>query len=273
MSERFKAAAIQMNTILYDKLENLSKARSLVEQAIEQQAKLIVLPELFNTGYRVEDRDLEMAECIPGTTTSWMEDISKQHKVYLVAAILEKGLTQGTVYDTAILTGPKGLIGTYRKTHLWDMENVRFTKGNEFPVYATPLGNIGMQICYEVGFPEGARILTLKGADILVYPSAFGAARSYAWDLATRARGLENGAYVIASNRSGTEKEETIFGGRTRIVDPTGKVLSEAIADDEVIISEIHLDQIVQQRHAIPYLRDLNKPLYERVFSEAFKST
>jgi predicted amidohydrolase len=116
-----------------------------------------------------------------------------------------------------------------------------------------------MQICYEVGFPEGSRILTLSGADIVVYPSAFGKARLYAWDVATRSRALENGIYVIACNRTGTEKGETTFGGTSRIVNPEGKILAEASQEDEVILSEIDLDVVARQRRTIPYLRDLNK--------------
>jgi len=256
-----KVAAIQMNCTLGDRDANLVKAKQLVEQAIKSNAQLIVLPELFNTGYRVEERDIELAEPIPGPTTDWMKEIAERFQVYMVGAILESGESSGLVYDTAVIVGPEGLIGTYRKTHLWDQENVRFTKGNEFPVYITPLANIGLQICYEVGFPEGSRILSLKGADILIYPSAFGLPRLYAWDVATRSRALENGAYLIAANRTGIEKEETVFAGHSRIVDPLGQVLAEAEQDDDVIVMEIDLQLVVKQRRTIPYLRDLNRKL------------
>jgi predicted amidohydrolase len=254
-----KVAAIQMNSIPYQVDENLKKTKHLIDVAVEQSAQFIVIPELFNTGYRVEEKDVELAESIPGPTTDWMMSIAKQYKIYLTAAILESGVSQGLVYDTAVLVGPEGLVGSYRKTHLWDAENTRFTKGEEFPVFDTPWGKVGLQICYEVGFPEGARMLTLKGASIIVYPSAFGKARFYAWDIATRARALENGAFVIAANRTGTEKGETFFGGHSRIVDPCGHILAEATEEDEVITVEIDLGHVTQQRRTIPYLRDLNK--------------
>lgn len=262
MSHRFKVAAIQMNCILGNKQENLAKAKKLVEQAIQQGAKLIVLPELFNTGYRVEEHDWELAEPIPGYTTDWMSEISARNGIYLVGCMLEKGQTKGLVYDTAVVVGPDGLIGSYRKIHLWDTENTRFAKGEEFPVFDLGIVRLGMQICYEVGFPEGARILTLNGADIVVYPSAFGKARLYAWDVATRSRALENGIYLIACNRTGTEKGETTFGGTSRIVNPEGKILAEASQEDEVILSEIDLDVVARQRRTIPYLRDLNKSVF-----------
>jgi predicted amidohydrolase len=211
-----------------------------------------------------------LAESIPGgPTTEWMTQIAKRSTVYISAAILESGSSNGVVYDTAVLVGPEGLVGSYRKTHLWDKENIRFAKGDGFPVFETALGRIGLQICYEVGFPEGARILTLKGADILLYPSAFGEARLYAWDLATRARALENGAYVIAANRMGTEVDETTFGGHSRIIGPCGNVLAEAKQEDEVIISTIDLQKVIDQRRTIPYLRDLNKAVIYRQFLES----
>jgi predicted amidohydrolase len=252
-------AAIQMNCIPADLGANLRKAKSLIDAAVERGAQLIVLPELFNTGYRVEEKDVELAESIPGTTTEWMKQLAQECNVYITGAILETGESNGLVYDTAVLVGPEGVMGRYRKTHLWDTENTRFAKGDEFPVFETPWGKIGLQICYEVGFPEGARIMTLKGANIIVYPSAFGSARLYAWDLATRARALENGAYVIAANRTGTEKEVTTFGGHSRIIGPCGNVLEEAKQDDDVIVAEIDLQKVIDQRRTIPYLRDLNK--------------
>ncbi|WP_270584102.1 carbon-nitrogen hydrolase family protein [Bacillus smithii] len=254
-----KVASVQMNCILHDKQKNLEKALHLIEEACQQGAQLIVLPELFNTGYRVEELDLELAESIPGELTKKLEKVAKEKNVHIIGCILEKGEVLGTVYDTAFIVGPNGLYKEkYRKIYLWDQENVRFKKGNRYPVIDIGWAKIGLQICYEVGFPEGARILTLKGADILVYPSAFGLARSYAWEVATRSRALENGVFVIASNRTGIEKEVTEFAGNSRIVDPKGTILKEAKLMDEVIIAEISLNEVTEQRCQIPYLRDLN---------------
>ncbi|MFD2245338.1 carbon-nitrogen hydrolase family protein [Pontibacter ruber] len=263
---KIKVAAVQMGCILGDREANLRKAETLMGEAIKAGAKLVVLPELFNTGYRVEERDVELAETIPGPTVEWMQVLARRHNLYLVAAILEHGLTKGIVYDTAVIVGPDGLLGTYRKTHLWDVESIRFTKGEEFPVFQTEFGTIGLQICYEVGFPEGARVLTLKGADIILYPSAFGKAREYAWKIATRSRALENGAYVIAANRTGTEKEVTEFGGGSCIVNPWGEVIDEASQEDEVIVSEIDLQEVIDQRRRLPYLRDMNKSLFAKEY-------
>jgi predicted amidohydrolase len=264
---RLIVAAIQMNCTLGDLQANLQKAGRLLASAAGKGVRLAVLPELFNTGYRVEERDVQLSEPIPGPTTEWMVKQSRKSDMYLVAAILETGMSSGLVYDTAVLTGPEGVIGIYRKTHLWDQENTRFTKGDQFPVYPIGSYNLGMQICYEVGFPEGSRILTFNGADILAYPSAFGKARLYAWDIATRSRALENGAFVIASNRTGLEKGVTEFGGNSRIVDPAGTVLAEAVHEDDVITAELDLSMISEQRRTIPYLRDFNRSLISREYN------
>jgi predicted amidohydrolase len=272
IADTLKIASIQMNCELGDKEKNLAKASALIKEAAAKGAKMIVLPELFNTGYRVEESDVDLAETVPGPTTDFLGRLASELDVYLIAAILETGVSRGVIHDTAVIIGPKGFIGSYRKIHLWDAENTRFTKGEEYPVFDTSFGKVGLQICYEVGFPESARILTLKGADIIFYPSAFGKARYYAWDIATRSRALENGVYVIASNRTGTEKGETIFGGISRIVTPNGSVLSEAVNDDDIIISEINLKEVVRQRREIPYLRDFEKGIISREYKNSHRN-
>lgn len=255
-SDMVMVAAIQMNCVLEDKSSNLSKAKLLIEQAINNGAKIIVLPELFSTGYRVEDNDYELAEEVPGPTTDWLEKICRNAHVYIIGCLIEKDMAD--VYDTAVVIGPNGIIGKYRKIQLWDLESTRFKGGQELPVFNIGIIKIGIQICYEIGFPEGTRSLTLKGADLIIYPSAFGKARHYAWDIASRARALENGVYIIAANRSGTEKIETVFNGRSRIIDPQGQILKEASHQlEEVIFTEIDRTVVERQRKALPYLEDL----------------
>ncbi|WP_019121165.1 carbon-nitrogen hydrolase family protein [Brevibacillus massiliensis] len=261
LTTTLNVAAIQMNCLPGDKAGNLRKAQELVERSIKQGAKLIVLPELFNTGYRVEENDDALAEPIPGDTTNWMFELCKQNNVYIIGCILEKSEIKGVVYDTAVVVAPQGIIGTYRKIYLWDAEKLRFGKGEEYPVFDLGIARVGIQICYEIGFPEGSRILSLKGADLIVYPSAFGKARLYAWDVATRSRALENGSFVIAVNRTGTEKDETTFGGCSRIVGPQGDILAEATEEDQVIVAALDLSLVTSQRRNIPYLRDINKTL------------
>jgi predicted amidohydrolase len=256
-----KVAAIQMDCIPGNRKDNLAKSISLLEESIDCGAKLVVLPELFSTGYWVKDLDMELAETIPGETTLTLESIAKERNIYISGAILEHGEARGLIYDTAFIITPKGNHGIYRKICLWDTEKNRFKSASASPsVFNSDIGYIGLQICYEIGFPEGARMLTMQGADILLYPSAFGKPRLYIWDIATRSRAIENGVYLIAANRSGTEDNGKIeFAGHSRIVNPKGEILAQAENTDQVILADLDLNMIAEQRRAVPYLSDLPK--------------
>ena len=257
MGEVIKVAAVQLDCILGNKDANLILTKNLIKKAAKQGAKIVVIPELFDTGYRVEDEDSKMSSTIPGTTTDYISTLCSELNIHVVGAIIER--YEDSLYDTAFIVGPKGLKGIYRKNYLWDKEIFRFNKGNSiYPVFDIGFCKIGVQICYEIGFPENARILALQGADIIAYPSAFGKPRLYAWKIATRSRALENGCFVIASNRIGTEMKDTVFAGNSRIVNPKGEVLAEAGIENDVIAVDIDLQLIEEQRNAIPYLKDLN---------------
>ncbi len=268
MTSTVKVAAIQMNCFMDGKEKNLKLAGKLIDCAGTEGAALIVLPEFFSTAYRVEERDYELSEIIPGPTTDWMHNYCKKHNTFLIGAIIERDICDGVMYDTAVLVGPNGYIGKYRKVCLWGTEVLRFKSGSDYPVFDLGFAKVGIQICYEVGFPEGARILAQKGANLLAYTSAFGLKRTYVWDIATRARALENGVFVIDSNRYGLEKGETDFAGKSRIVNPQGTVLCEATEENEVIIAEINMDEVSEQRLALPYLRDYKKKLFVEKLSE-----
>ena len=154
-------------------------------------------------------------------------------------------------------------MGTYDKVHLWDNEELRFQNGCKVPA---PINygdlHIGMQICYEIGFPDISRLMVLKGANVIIYPAAFGRARYYVWDIQSKARALENGIYVIAVNRAGVDDNTVFLGGHSRIVAPNGEVLCEAGRDeDAVLVAEIDIDKCTEARRTVPYLRDLNKAL------------
>jgi predicted amidohydrolase len=267
MDQKIVVAAAQMNCTLNDKKANLDLAYSLVKEAKGVQLDLVVFPELFNTGYRVEENDSALAEPIPGPTSDWMQKLCKEFHVYAIGAILEQcPKRRGVIYDTAVLVGPKGIIGRYRKIFLWQNEAMRFSRGIDLPVFDLGFAKIGIQICYEVGFPDSSRILTLKGADILVFSAAFNKVRTYAWDIATQARALENGLFVVASNRYGIEKNETAYSAHSRIIDPRGEILIEAVRENELIIQEIDLNLVKEQREALPYLRDYDIQFFAQQF-------
>jgi len=150
---------------------NLERSLHFIRRAAAEGADLVVLPELANSGCDLGTRDqaLDLAEEIPSgpTVRAWSEE-AEEFGVCVVGGLLEK--EGDTLYNSAFLVGP-GVLGRYRKTHLWDKEKLRYEPGRELPVFDTPLGRIGVLICYDIWFPEAARTLALKGAQILCAPS------------------------------------------------------------------------------------------------------
>ena len=257
-----KVAAIQMDCSLGDRAANMAKAKSFVEKAADEDVRLLVLPELFSTGYRLDPNYHSFSENIPdGNTTQDLLRWAKKAKLYILGCIIEMG-AGGSIHDTAFLVGPEGFLGKYRKINPWRDEKVSFEPGSGFEVWESGCGKIGPMICYDGGFPEISRQLALKGAEILVVPSAFGKERLYAWDIFTRARALENGCFLIAADRVGQEAE-TVFAGHSRIVGPRGEIMAELSEEEEgLLIAEIDLEQVVVERSTIPYHKDLRRDLF-----------
>lgn len=261
---KIKVAAIQMNCELANVDANLARAEKLLKEAVDQGAKWVVFPELFNTGYWIPKQDVELAEDIPsGRTTKWMIEQAKKYQILVTGCIIATTKNKGIVTDTALTVNENGLMGKYDKVHLWDNEELRFQNGCEVPA-PVEYGDlkIGHQICYEIGFPELSRLMVLKGVNVIAYPSAFGRARYYVWDIQSKARALENGIYVVAVNRTGVDDNTVFLGGHSRIIAPNGEVLCEADRDsDAVLVAEIDVDKCTEARRTVPYLRDLNKAL------------
>src|SRR5881392_1417533 len=166
-------ACIQMEPIVGAKQANVVKSLEWIGQAALNGARLIVLPELASSGYVFRDRAeaFELAEEVPtGETSAAWVDAARHHDVYIVAGIAERAGT--TLYNSAILLGPSGYIGTFRKMHLWAAENLFFEPGDlGFPVFKTPIGRLGIAICYDGWFPETFRLQALQGADIVCVPT------------------------------------------------------------------------------------------------------
>ena len=284
-------ALIQMCPKPYALSKNLALALNLVKEARKKGANLIVLPELFDSGYCVGDRDAEFGidfsaikrdkKAQQNATFRALSDFAKSSGAYIVACSIEKSSKEKSrkkLFDTAYIISPQGkLIGKHRKIYLWGEEKSRFSNGKKYEVFSLDFGNfkakVGLQICYEIGFGVGANILALQGAEILIYPSAFGKARVYNWDLLSRARALENGVFVCACNHSGAEsnpalKQTLEFAGDSRIVAPNGKITTQATKLNEVIIANIDLDEVKTQREKIPYLKDFDTKLTKRSFGK-----
>ncbi len=213
-------ALIQMCPKPYALSENLHLALKLAKDSLKKGANLIVFHELFDSGYCVapHDKDFAMDFTKPKNHATFkaLSAFAKENAVHIIACGIEKSAKK--LYDTAYIIAPSGkIVGKHRKIYLWGNEKLRFSKGKKYEVFSLNFGTfrakVGLQICYEIGFGVGANILALKGAEILIYPSAFGKARAYNWDLLSRARAVENGCFVLACNHSGKESANASLRG------------------------------------------------------------
>jgi len=235
-----KIGFVQFCPIFGKKEENLRKAEKLI---LKEEADLLVLPELFNTGYIFADKEelKSLAEKIPeGETSRFLLELSRQRKMSLVFGIAEKNGDK--LYNSAVLLTPEGVKGIYRKLHLFDQEKFLFDPGeNEPEVFDDGKAKIGMMVCFDWLFPEAARVLALKGAEIICHPSNL--VLTYAQE-AMRIRSLENRVFTITCNRTGEESRagrKLSFTGRSQITDPRGNILLRASQDrNEVGIVEIN---------------------------------
>jgi len=235
-----KVGFLQFNPIHMDKYKNVEKVIKLIKTI---EADLLILPELFNSGYYFENQILayNIAEKIPdGFTTKKLIEISKSKNMYICAGLAEN--YKNKIYNSAILVGPCGLIGSYRKIHLFDKEKEIFTPGNrKFTVFDIGIAKIGIMICFDWLFPESARSLALLGADIICHPANL----VLPWcQRAMTIRCLENRVFAITANRVGIEKTEKFtlrFTGSSQITGVKGEILYRAHPQkEEVKVIEIN---------------------------------
>ncbi len=280
MTKIVKIAAVQTNPRLMKNEENLEGIIGRIREAAAGHANLIVCPECSITGYIFQSREeaLPFAETIPGPSTGKLTTLCKELGVYAVVGLLEK--ESDRLFNTAVFTGPDGLIGKYRKNHLPFLGIDRFVdRGDKpFEVYRTPIGNIGIEICYDVIFPESSRVMTLKGADILALPTNFPQARGeMITDHVVTARAIENRVHMVAANRIGTERGHA-FSGRSKIVSASWDTLALASPDkEEIIYGEVDLEAARQKRdiiipgqHEVDFIQDRRPELYG-VITEPFE--
>jgi 5-aminopentanamidase len=228
-----RAGFYQFEPVFGEKERNIDK---VVHALKNVDADLIVLPEFFATGYQFISHEEvnKLSEQIPqGYTTEMLAGLSRSRNMYVIAGLPEK--RTGKFYNSAILTGPEGYIGTYRKTHLFFEENLWFTPGNTgFKVFNTTIGKIGIMICFDWIFPESMRTLALKGAEVVAHPANL--VLPYC-PSAMPVRCLENRVYAVTANRIGTEsrkERQTLrFIGTSQIISPDSTINAKAPEDEE----------------------------------------
>jgi N-carbamoylputrescine amidase len=271
--KKISVALIQMSCSA-DPARNLRTALDKIASAAKKGAKLVCLPELFRSLYFCQKQDykcFQLAEPIPGPTTQALSNAAKKHKITLVSSLFEKR-TGGLYHNTAVVFGPNGkILGTYRKMHIPDdpgfNEKFYFTPGDTgFQPIDTPAGRLGVLVCWDQWYPEAARLMALRGAQILIYPTAIGWARGErkevcqdqrsAWQTIQRSHAIANGLFVLSINRTGRENNLD-FWGTSFISNPIGHVDSEASTDrPEILHATLNLSETTTTRQHWPFLRD-----------------
>lgn len=270
MKDKIKLALAQISSKRENKEENLQKIEKLTFKAEEQGADLVIFPELSLTGYVVRDQIYELAETIPGPTVQKVERLAKETGMHIILGMPELSQkAKATVFNSAVIVGPKGLIGKYRKmyppTHSVFEEKRYFRLGYQPGAFQTDLGNIGLCICYDIFFPEILRLTRLKGAQLIVCVSASPAIRRNYFEILTAARALENTAFLAYVNLAGVEDGLQFWGG-SRLISPTGDILAKAKYDEEDFITcEADYNDVKTAETFIPTLRDLRPELFEKL--------
>jgi N-carbamoylputrescine amidase len=282
-----KLGLVQMRCSI-DPSENVDKAESMIRTAASDGAKIICLQEIFNTIYFCQAEDhkyFEFAEQIPGPTTERLGKVAAELDVVIIAPIFERRAA-GIYHNSAAIIDADGrCIGKYRKMHIPDdplfYEKFYFTPGDlGFKSWKTRFAKIGVLICWDQWYPEGARLTALRGAEILFYPTAigwhpsekeeFGEQQHNAWETIQRSHAIANGCYVAVPNRTGHETpiggDGIEFWGQSFVAAPSGEVVAKASADrEESMVVEVDLAKLDQQRTHWPFFRDRRVDAYAEI--------
>ncbi len=273
-----KLGLVQMRCSI-DPRENVDKAEAMIRTAAAAGANIICLQEIFNTVYFCQTEDhayFRFAEEIPGPTTRRLGKVAENLGVVIVAPIFERRAAGLYHNSAAVIDADGSFLGSYRKMHIPDdplfYEKFYFTPGDlGFRSWKTRFATIGVLICWDQWYPEGARLTALRGAEILFYPTAigwhpsekqaYGQRQHSSWETIQRSHAIANGCYVAVPNRTGHEApaggDGIEFWGQSFVADPAGEIIAKASVDqEETLVVEVDLAQLEQQRIHWPFLRD-----------------
>jgi predicted amidohydrolase len=274
--EKVNVALAQISCKVGDKNYNIRKIERYIRKAKKKRANLVVFPELALTGYVCRDLVYELAEPIPGPSVHQLEAVAKRENMHIVLGMLEKSSkAKAVLYNTAILISPNGFVGKYQKMHLPThsvFEEKRYFRGGyQTPVFDTPIGKLGLIICYDVFFPEITRLLRLKGAQLVICISASPSVRRGFFEAFTTARALENTMFLAYVNLVGIEDGLQFWGG-SRMIAPSGRVIAQAKYDKEdLVVTQIDYSDMDRVEVFVPMLRDLRPELFNSLKEQAEK--
>lgn len=259
----------QSNPKLGKKSENLKSIETHASSARRKNIDLLVFPELHLTGYTMQDEVYSLAEPIPGPSEKRVEKMAREHGLHIIFGMPEESDVKGVIHNTAVLVGPEGLVGKYRKIHLPThtvFEERRYYRpGQAVPVFETPLGRIALTICYDLYFPELMRLEALGGAELIVCISASPGLRRRFFEGFCLSRAMENAVYLAYVNRVGIEDGNQFWGG-SRVVAPNGSVLAQCKYDvEDFQLCKMDLAEVGRARAFIPTIKDLDPQLFDQL--------
>jgi predicted amidohydrolase len=251
----------QMDIVLGDPSANRAHVRTLVAQAAAQHADLLVLPELWSTGYDLE-RAEELADSVGNGIYAEIAQLAREHQIAICGSTLARRATKSS--NTATLYDANGqLLAEYSKIHLFGLmaEDRFLSAGETAPVFATPWGSSALAICYDLRFPELFRSYATQGAGVIFMPSEWPHPRLEHWRTLIRARAIENQCFVVACNRIGSDRAST-FCGHSMVIDPWGNTVVEGDESPGLLTATLNLDLIGEVRQRMTVLRDRRPELY-----------
>ncbi|OCA88768.1 carbon-nitrogen hydrolase family protein [Pseudobacillus wudalianchiensis] len=265
-----KIAIAQLRCELKKKEANLNRILQTIKEAEEKKADYVLFPELYLSGYALDEDLYSLAETENGESIRRIQLQAKKSKVGAIVGFPE--LDKNCLYNSALLIGKDGkIIGKYRKVHLYHQEKQWFTAGNSFPVFSLPEGDIGLMITYDMEFPEASRILALKNAQLLLVLAANMLPYQHYQDVFLRARALENHIYIGAANMVGLDNEN-IFFGESQVVHPNGKTIYKGRNNEELPVLSIDLNEINHEKGLLDYLQNRRPDVYHSEQSETNKA-
>jgi len=264
---------IIQNRVTGEKTVNIDQARKMIAGAADKGARVVVLPEMFNCPYENEAFPVFSESYPGGETIAMLRETAADRKVYIIGGSIPEE-EENRIYNTCFIFGPDGnLLARHRKAHLFDVELKEglvfresdvLSRGDGITVVDTGFGRIGVAICYDIRFPEVARIMALQGAKVMVVPAAFNMITGPAhWEVTLRTRALDNQLYVAGAAPARDEQASYVAYGHSMLVDPWGRVVESLDEKEGIIIAEIDQDRLEQVRNELPLLKHRRTDLYE----------